>query len=515
MAPSQISEINSNDRVSAWIIPRRLLFISLTVTALVLLIATILVAAKWPFSREALTRELEGLGEGTVQIGGFKTTYFPPGCVAQNVTFRAPGETNSQLPITVEKMTIIGSYLGMFERPKHIRHIELEHLKIFKAPGGKLTKPSRKATLIVDDLLATDAELNIPLGREQAPLRFQIRRLSMRHLQANQPFLFTAAVRLPKPVSDVMVNGRAGPVNDAEPGRTPLAGDFLLENADLGVFHGIAGKVSGKGQFRGELGRLEVNGDTSMPALILRSTDHGLPLSTKFHAVVDGTNGDVTLDEANAILGETAIHSTGRIVKDGNDRGKTVSLRMSGQNGRIQDLLYLFVHSDSPIAGTTSFNTTVELKPKPGRFVEKVVLDAIFGIDSRFTKPSTQQKINTLSERAQGDTKDNGQVEVISDLRGHVRLENGVAHFSKLAVTVPGASVDLHGTFNVETQVVNLRGMLRTDVKLSDATTGFKAFLLKVMEFAKQKKRRGALVPVKITGTYSKPSFDIDAPKEK
>ena len=57
--------------------------------------------------------------------------------------------------------------------------------------------------------------------------------------------------------------------------------------------------------------------------------------------------------------------------------------------------------------------------------------------------------------------------------------------------------------------------MLRTDVKLSKATTGFQAFLLKALEFMKQKKEEGALVPVKITGTYDKPSFDVDAPAEK
>jgi hypothetical protein len=111
--------------------------------------------------------------------------------------------------------------------------------------------------------------------------------------------------------------------------------------------------------------------------------------------------------------------------------------------------------------------------------------------------------------------KEEDPTTTVSDLKGHVRLENGVATFSRLSLSVPGASAVLHGTFNIETEKIDLHGMLRTDVKLSKATTGFQSFLLKVMEFMKSKKKEGAVVPVKITGTYDKPSFDVDAPAEK
>ena len=478
-------------------------------TALALLIA------KWPFSRAAMARELEGLGEGRVEIGELKTTYFPPGCVAKNVVFHGQSE-KTKPPITVERLTVVGSYVGMFERPEHIRRIILEYLKVEKADGGRLTKPSRKSTLVVDELLANDAELTVAMPFEREPLKFQVQSLSVRELQAGKPFAFIAALRLPTPPAVVKVDGRAGPINDGDPDATPLSGSFVLKDADLAVFRGIGGKLSGQGKFSGQLGRLDVNGETSMPQFILKSTGHGLPLSTKFHAFVDGTNGDVQLEKVTATLGKTVIQSTGIVLKDGNPTGKTVSLRMSGKNGRIEDLLYLFVHHNSPIAGSTNFETTVELVPKPGKFVEKVVMDATFGIgDTKFTKTTTQQKVDELSERAQGDTKDGGHVEVVSDLGGHVRLENGVAHFSKLAIAVPGASADLRGTFNVETKDINLRGLLRTDVKLSDATTGFKAFVMKVIEFAKNKHKQGAVVPVRITGKYGKPAFKIDAPKEK
>jgi len=423
-----------------------LLSVGLGVTVL-LAVAVGLLIAKWPFSRAGLTQELEGLGQGSVQIGDFRTTYFPPGCVAANVVFAGEPTGKQKAPISVGKLTIVGSYLGMFERPRHIRRVELENVVVTKALGENGAKSSRQSNLVIDELHATQSQLNVMSSDSAEPLRFQVGELSIRQLQSGKPFSFRVSVSLPKPRGDAFVSGDAGPINSAEPGRTPLAGEFTLKNADLGVFPGIGGKLSGSGRFRGELGRLDVNGETSMPEFIVRSTEHGLPLSTKFQAVVDGTNGDVNIDSADATLGKTVIHTTGRIVKDGNDSGKTVTLAMSGREGKIQDLFYLFVHSNSPIAGLTNFDAKVQLEPKPGRFVEKVVLDANFGIDdSKFTKPTTQQKVNTLSERAQGDTKDQGEIAVVSELSGHVRMENAVATFSKLAIAVPGASADLHGT---------------------------------------------------------------------
>jgi hypothetical protein len=517
LSTTQASEINSSKVSARWSTGRRILVIGGCSLLAVLVIAIVVLVAKWPFTRAAVKEQLNELGEGTVEIGSFRPTYFPPGCVAENVVFHGNGPDGSKSPIVVKTMTVIGSYAGMFEFPKHIRQIRLDGVRVIEIPGGNLAKPSRSSDLVVDEIRAKQAELDIaPNGQRTERLRFLVPDLSMQHVVANKPFSFKAVVRMPVPPGDVNVSGTAGPWNDANPGQTPISGDFILANADLGAFKGIDGKLAAKGQFRGLLQHLEVTGATSMPQLIVKSSEHGLPLTAKFHAFVDGTNGDVTLAPVDAMLGESIIHWNGKIYKDGNDSGKTVALDFATESGRIQDLLYLFVHSKSPMTGLTNFNAKVRIDPKPGRFLEKVQLEGDFGIGgSKFTKPTTQKKVDTLSKRAQGNTKDDDPATVVSDLAGHVRLENGVATFSRLSLNVPGASARLHGTFNLESEKIDLHGMLRTDVKLSKATSGFQSFLLKVVEFMKQKKKEGAFVPVKITGTYAKPSFDVDAPAEK
>jgi AsmA-like C-terminal region len=92
-----------------------------------------------------------------------------------------------------------------------------------------------------------------------------------------------------------------------------------------------------------------------------------------------------------------------------------------------------------------------------------------------------------------------------------VSLKDGTATFSSLSFRVPGALARLHGTYNVVNQRIDLRGTLLMQAKLSQATSGVKSFLLKVLDpLLKKNHRGGAKMPVRITGTYSRPSYRSD-----
>ena len=74
---------------------------------------------------------------------------------------------------------------------------------------------------------------------------------------------------------------------------------------------------------------------------------------------------------------------------------------------------------------------------------------------------------------------------------------------------MPGGSAQLQGTFNLLNRVVDIRGILQTDGKLSEATSGFKAFVLKVVT-PFMKKNRVTVVPFTIKGTSLQPVFNLD-----
>src|SRR5947209_1575816 len=69
-----------------------------------------ILALRWPFTEQAIIRALQEGSARTVKIESFHKTYFPPGCVAEQVSFLRHNHPEREPVITVRKLTIQGSY---------------------------------------------------------------------------------------------------------------------------------------------------------------------------------------------------------------------------------------------------------------------------------------------------------------------------------------------------------------------------------------------------------------------
>jgi hypothetical protein len=191
---------------------------------------------------------------------------------------------------------------------------------------------------------------------------------------------------------------------------------------------------------------------------------------------------------------------------------------MASKDGRIQDLLLLFTTSPrAPMSGVVSFHADVSVPPGEKVFLKKVELQGDFGVDAgSFTKTDTQQGLNSLSRGARGEKNpkpekdDTDPQNVLSNLKGHVLLNNGIATFSRLSFGVPGALAQMRGTYDLISQKIDLHGTLKTEAEVSKTTHGIKALMLKVLDPFFKNKPDGYLAPVKITGTYDHPEFGLD-----
>jgi hypothetical protein len=140
-----------------------------------------------------------------------------------------------------------------------------------------------------------------------------------------------------------------------------------------------------------------------------------------------------------------------------------------------------------------------------------VELQGDFGIDSAsFTNLKTQQTVDQLSERAEGEKSEDPE-RVLSNLKGHVVLKDSIANFSNLSFAVPGAVAQMHGTYDLGNEGIDLRGVLHIQAKLSDATTGIQSFLIKALSPFLKNNHPGGQVPVHITGTYSHPVYRLSS----
>ena len=229
--------------------------------------------------------------------------------------------------------------------------------------------------------------------------------------------------------------------------------------------------------------------------------------------MIDGTNGDTYLTRLESHFGKTTLISQGDVKGHSGQYGKTVKLTMSVSQGRIEDLLRLFTGSRPAETGEVRLQTKVELPPGPQGFLRRLRLDGEFGIGGgRFTNPKVQSPVNRLAQSARGETKKQQDVNpetVLSNLKGHVSANGGIAKLSKISFTEPGTVAEIEGTYNLIDHRVNLRGVFHTSGKLADTTSGFKSVVLKALA-PFFKKESVTVVPFVITGTSSGPSFALD-----
>jgi hypothetical protein len=183
-----------------------------------------------------------------------------------------------------------------------------------------------------------------------------------------------------------------------------------------------------------------------------------------------------------------------------------------------------------PMLGALTLNTEFLLPPGDQDVVDKLRLDGRFSIKGgRFTDPEVQQKINEMSVRASGRLKQllqggrrpsNGGGEgvsttgtrppnVVSDFEGRFRLADGTLHLPAVAFDIPGAAVRLSGQYRLESETLFFAGNLYMDAKVSETVSGWKSWLLRIADPLFRKNGQ-TVVPLKISGTRSKPRFSVD-----
>jgi len=465
--------------------------------------------------------------ESKLQYTSFDISFFPRfEMVLRNVAFRRTRDSADLPPLiqagAIQMDATIG---GLLRRPVHVRRVSIDGFAVHipkghrdrseDSPSTRSSSKSRHFPVVMDELVADSAVLMIiRKSGEKPPLEFDIHRLRMMNFDLNQPAAFEAALTNPRPVGEIKTAGTFGPWEADEPSLTPVAGSYKFSLADLATLKGIGGILSSTGKYDGVLERIVVDGETDTPGFYLDITHHPVPLRTKFHAIVDGTNGNTSLQPVKVVLGNSSFVNNGEVVKMPEVKGRRVTLDVVMDQGRLQDLLRLAVKSDRPpLDGTIRLRAKMDLPPGEQDVIQKLRLDGQFEIlAAHFSSLNIREKLRALSRKGQGAPEDPTAGSAVSNLRGSFRLRNGLATFSNLTFELEGASVDLAGRYNLTNEELDFRGNLDLDAKISETTTGVKAFFLKAVDplFRNKNKGHGSRIPISITGTRNSPSFGLD-----
>jgi hypothetical protein len=486
-----------------------------------------------PYVRDRVLQALNGRFQSQVQLETLQVAIFPtPEVSGTGLVLRHNGRTDVQPLITVGAFAGRAGLAGLIATPLSLSSVDLDSLTIHVPPGGVRTgeaapaaparsepaagvagSRSRVPSLVIGRITARQARVEIASrDPKKLPRRFDIHDLVMNGFRPDAPAGFDASLTNPVPRGDIQTTGEFGPWRAEDPAQTAIRGRFAFRNANLDTIKGLGGILTSRGEYSGVLERIAVNGETDTPAFQLDSGGRAVPLKTRFRAVVDGTNGNTVLERVDGTLADTPLHARGAIVREEGAKGRRISLDVSIDGGRMEDVLRLAVDTaQPPLTGRVSVQSTVLVPPGDGKVFDRLQLDGRFTLaQARFTSYDVQKKITMLSQRARGETDDTAGESVVSNLQSRFVLRDGVLRLSGLSFAVPGAVVRLDGTYALRSQAMDFTGDLLLDATLAETTTGAKAVLGKIFQPLFRGPNGGTRLPIKVSGTRDKPQFGLD-----
>lgn len=504
---------------------KRLLLALVVLVVAIAVMVTIVVSRLGPRLRTEIVRGLESRMDADVTLETFEAHLWPhPGVSGGGLTLRHRQRPDLPPLVSIRQFAGDASWTGIFRARMNTVSIDGLELTIPPRRGRDMpaivpTGPTSSgpspdpSTFAIARLTATNARLSIlPGNPEKDPRVFDIFALEMLDLTLLRPSRFTASLTNPIPVGHIETTGSFGPWNGEEPSQTPVEGKFRFD-ADLGTIKGIAGALDAKGGFDGTIDRIAVSGTTETPDFrIPKLRAAALPLRTTFQAVVDGTNGDVTLDPVEATLASSTFVARGDVIGTKGVKGKRVVLEVTSTAARMEDLLRLTVRTTPPVmAGTVALTTSFDLPQGEPDVIDRLRLSGSVTIsEAKFASDSVQGKVDQLSRRARGRPADSTIANVPSAIEAEFALAEGTLSLRNTRYSVEGAAVRLGGRYALESGALDFSGAVLLDASLSQTQTGFRHFILKPFDGMFRKGGAGTRLAFSVTGTVDQPKFGLD-----
>lgn len=519
----------------------------------VLTVAGIIVARRAePFLRARIVQELSSRFHARVELDGFHFSIgngfvgewgfwargkglriWPPNeAIAAGVPnspvisldefrFHAPLRFKPGVPVHISEVRLNGLQIDLPPRPHDL------HFNPGSKAGtsaGQSSGSSPLVTLRIDKIVCTNTRLVHETDKPgKLPLDFFISSLVLKNFTPNGAMQFEAELTNPRPVGAIHTTGTFGPWQAGDPGSSPVAGDYQFKDADLGTFKQIAGTLNSTGRYDGTLNNIKVDGQTDTPNFRLAQFGNSLHLRTTFRATVDGTNGDTWLDPVDAVLGHTHFIVRGKVVRvlaaeagsSPHSIGHDINLKVDIDRGRIEDITHLASHETTPLlTGDLSLQAAFDIPPGPGPMHERMKMKGNFVLgQAEFTNPGVQGRLRELSFRGMGkpdQLKTAGDVSIPAQIQGDFQVSTGVITLPNLQFTVPGADIELRGTYGLIGGALDFVGSAKMEATVSKMVGGWKGFLLKPVDPFFKKGGAGTDVPIHVGGTASSPKVGVD-----
>ena len=462
-------------------------------------------------AREAAAM-LEARFDGRVRVESLSMTLFPRVAVS-GTNLRITRDDGAAPMLEIARFEVSGTPIELFRRS--FERVDIDGLQIFvtRGRGQPTTLRGQLRDVHIGEVRVRNGRLVIlPDNPQKLPLEFGLQSVTLTDFRFDRSTAFAARLVNPRPRALIQTEGRFGPWQTSSPRATPVQGVYLFHDGELDAIKGLGGHLTSSGKFDGVLQRIAVEGTTTSRDFTLDLANQPVPLRTAFKATVDGTRGDVLLDDVDATLGESRIRAHGSVASTPGAKGRTVTLTVTMKDARFEDLLQLSVKAaEPPMRGRLDIDTGFELPPGSEDVPQRLRLRGRFAIrGGHFSSDTAQNKIDELSRRGRGEPGNAEVSNVISAFGGAFTLEDGVLRLPGLRFSVKGARVDLDGRYTLRGQALDFTGALRLDAPVSRTVTGFRSLLLRPIDPLFRRNGAGTLLPIRVSGTVDQPLFGVD-----
>jgi hypothetical protein len=478
-----------------------------------------------PRLRDWVISTLSNSLESEVQLGEVHLSWTPLRLHGKDLTIRHHGRTDIPPVFVVQSFSVDLRPTDLWSST--VERVAVDGLEINIPPKdpdtGKRPIPRPKGgdghgshDLVIQRLTATNARLAIiPRKEGKNPKVWDIFELDMRNLKGGEAATYTAALINPIPYGKVEAKGSFGPWHSEEPGDSPIGGDYTFA-ADLSTIEGLSGQLQADGKMDGTLDQIATKGETSTPDFRLTELDGvALPLKTSYDALVDGTNGDVQLNQVDVTLGKSMFATKGLVEGTKGIKGKRIVLNVVSKGANLGELLRMASKKGKPPAdGVLIIDAAMDLPQGKAPILDRLDLEGSVRAEKvTFTSDTVQEKIDELSRRGQGRPDDASIDDVASRLAAKFKLHKGVFTYQNLSFSVKGAAVKLDGTHSLRSKAVDLKGVVLLDATVSQTMTGFKSLLLKPFDGLFKKNGAGTRLVISVAGSQDQPKIALDVGK--
>jgi hypothetical protein len=484
-----------------------------------------MIAIHWPYRYREIHPLLIQVFGSQVRITHYRRVYLPhPGFIATGITITRPTAPHQPPFGTVQTLYVQGEWNDLILLRRRVHLVEMTGLHlIIPAAGSRAIHEEfpagsagafRGPSTAVEVLRLHNSILEVQYDSGKS-LHFAIRSLELQNLEKDHAIHYVLDMENPLPAGHISARGDFGPLNAHDVGATPVSGRFTFNQVRLGDIGELHGTLASTGRFSGPLRAIDASAVSDTPDFAVAD---GQPthVSGAVRCTVNGINGDVFLNQVEVNNGRTTIRAHGQIAGS----PKTANVDLAVDQGRAEEILHPFMHENVPVIGVASLQSHAFVGPTGKPFLQRLRVEGQFDLpgakdtnaqverslsafSARQQNPSAKADANPLSTQSPDPSANQArdQAEVLSSLAGPVTIRQGVIATPSLRFQIPGAHVQLHGTYNLNDQSVHLLGNLKMDAGISHATTGWKSLLIKPFSpFFKRKHHTGSEIPIAVTG---------------